>query len=640
LWFCVALAFIGAGIDLRRRKHLNAERVGVREMAPSLAGHLVAAAVAASALGLFAIGSIDGINFIPGAQSSKWLPEFGRRDARIWVPKFWSMFRYGSFANLAGAEISNKASATPYTGGAHADHRNMRGSIASDSFLIDADLTSSDLSYAIFEAADARGASFENANLQGAYFGAANLTGANLLNANIAGASLGSAFGLVPDQIRSANCWPLATTPLTRDLKRLSNSPFGGVLGFSISEGEGSIEIYNWSGGRLDSAGKVFSGVDLRAMSCEGADLHGADFANSDLRLASFRNSDLTKANLEKAIVFQTNFRGTQISAAQVKSMRGWKLGLYDQALETELKGAAASQGFTGAVFDEMEIQDDELRGVNLRGASFLRALMKEAKFQGADFAEAKNLSSAQLFRADLRGARNLDVKTFQGPGARCAAELSYLDDNLIRALHLDPQHNLRVENGDLRGADATGCLLAGLDLGDADLSDADLTGANLAGTQSTGKFWGAKLRDANLLFADLKDAKGLNVLQIKSARHWQLAQLPMDRLAALFPKERNHNEHVKLRNFQHYTLAGTDWSTCDLQESDFSGADLRNAVFDSSNLSLAVFADANLADTSFREARIEWADFRRQAKGSSWVQQASRRKTALERPLADRRRS
>ena len=133
---------------------------------------------------------------------------------------------------------------------------------------------------------------------------------------------------------------------------------------------------------------------------------------------------------------------------------------------------------------DLKKILDEHLLWLNGEGGS--RANLSNADLFGAD------LRGANLSNADLRGA-NLSNANLSNADLRCA-NLSNAD--LFGA-------NLRGANlfgADLRGANLRNADLRDADLRCANLSNADLRGANL----SNADLFGANLRGANLSNADL----------------------------------------------------------------------------------------------------------------------------------------
>ena len=109
--------------------------------------------------------------------------------------------------------------------------------VASDAYLINANLSGADLRGANLSGADLsganlRGADLRGANLRGADLSGANLSGANLSGANLRGADLRGA-NLRGAELQNAKFYGRGGTQI---LKRSQLADFLGALGFIIEE--------------------------------------------------------------------------------------------------------------------------------------------------------------------------------------------------------------------------------------------------------------------------------------------------------------------------------------------------------------------------------------------------------------------
>lgn len=165
---------------------------------------------------------------------------------------------------------------------------------------------------------------------------------------------------------------------------------------------------------------------------------------------------------------------------------------------------------------ESLTLRGTAITGVNLEAANlnrltFLSGDMRGSILIGADL-RAANLKLSDLRSVEL-GAANLST-----------ADLSntYLNaTKLVRAnLYEVKLHKSCLRLADLRETD-----LRNSDLSAADLTNANLTNANLQGSNlSNAILIGTKLSGANLREADLKHAKGLEPMEVQTAKNWKSA--------------------------------------------------------------------------------------------------------------------
>lgn len=162
-----------------------------------------------------------------------------------------------------------------------------------------------------------------------------------------------------------------------------------------------------------------------------------------------------------------------------------------------------------------------DLRGSNLQGADLIGCHLEKAILWNADLSEANlrdsNLESAGLKEACLDSAAltlaNLERATLGGANL----------ENAVCA-------GARMEGAQLHAAKLTAAQLYDVNLSGANLFQADLTGASLLNANLTG----AILKDAtlirtNLQNADLSNAIGLTVEQVRLAVNYESAKLPFN---------------------------------------------------------------------------------------------------------------
>ncbi len=192
------------------------------------------------------------------------------------------------------------------------------------------------------------------------------------------------------------------------------------------------------------------------------------------------------------------------------------------------------------------------------------------------------------LRKTDLRGAELRDAHL---EGA-----------NLVKA-HLEGADfwKARLEGAKLRYAD-----LKKAEFWEAHLDGADLMFAHLEGAH----FWKAHLEGANFQNTDLRLVRGgLKAEQLRPARNWVLAYLPVDELQKLsLPPD--HNQRLESHDLSSYNLAGMD-----LREAMIYLMNLQGVNFHGTNLEEAIFYDCNLEKANLEKANLKGANFTR-AKG------------------------
>ena len=217
----------------------------------------------------------------------------------------------------------------------------------------------SDLSEANFEGANLTGASLNSAVMNRTTFVRAILNKANLSNGNLNGANLSNSL-LIGAFLQQA---------------MLKEAIFTGA----------DIGSANFSGANLESArlGKVkaqgtqLSSTNLSKSEWQGADLSGADLSGANLQNADLSSAKLANANLKDARLQDANLRNADVSSVD---FRGANL---------------AGANFEGAVFQGKATAEQFIQSPP--GS-------KSGRFQGINFAEAKNLDQSQIAYICLQG--------------------------------------------------------------------------------------------------------------------------------------------------------------------------------------------------------------------------------------------
>jgi uncharacterized protein YjbI with pentapeptide repeats/uncharacterized RDD family membrane protein YckC len=217
----------------------------------------------------------------------------------------------------------------------------------------------SDLSEANFEGANLTGASLNSAVMIRTTFVRAVLNKANLSSGNLNGANLSNTL-LIGANLQQA---------------MLKEASFTGA----------DIGSANFSGANLESArlrkvkaqGTQLSLTNLSKSEWQGADLSGADLSGANLQNADLSSAKLANANLKDARLQDANLQNADVSSVD---FRGANLA------GANFQGAV----FLGKVASEQFIQSQP-------GS-------KSGRFQGVNFAEAKNLDQSQIAYICLQG--------------------------------------------------------------------------------------------------------------------------------------------------------------------------------------------------------------------------------------------
>jgi uncharacterized protein YjbI with pentapeptide repeats len=235
---------------------------------------------------LFGIVSWGAIMGVPSGRSE---------GHRTWVPRLMALVGYSPFADLWGAEVSQKKSTwsrnnkdLDSVAGAQLRGANLRYASAFKAFLagarlIDADLRGASLIGADLQDADLVRADLQDADLIGADLRGANLDDARLNDVDLSGADLGGAK-LITAQLIHADLGGANLTSARLNDANLSGADLGARL----------IDA-DLNGANLTSA--HLSGADLSGARLIDADLGGADLTSADLTHCDFRGA--RNVNLE-----------------------------------------------------------------------------------------------------------------------------------------------------------------------------------------------------------------------------------------------------------------------------------------------------------------------------------------------------
>ncbi|MEG3974966.1 pentapeptide repeat-containing protein [Microcoleus sp. herbarium8] len=217
----------------------------------------------------------------------------------------------------------------------------------------------SDLSSANFEGANLTGASLNSAVMNRTTFVRAVLNKANLSSGNLNGANFSSAL-LIGANLQQAILKDAAFTGADIGSANLSGADLSGARLGKVKGQGAQLSLTNLS--KSEWQGADLSGANLKSANLQNADLSSAKLAN-----ANFQDARLQDANLRNADLSSVDFRGANV----------------------------AGVNFQGAVFLGKAASDQFIQ--NPAGS-------KSGRFQGVDFADAKNLDRSQIAYICLQG--------------------------------------------------------------------------------------------------------------------------------------------------------------------------------------------------------------------------------------------
>jgi uncharacterized protein YjbI with pentapeptide repeats len=241
-----------------------------------------------------------------------------------WVPRLMALVGYSPFADLRGAELSQKKSGWSKNDkgidsvvGAQLKGANLRYALASGAFLAGANLSGAklrgaDLSGAVVYGSDLRAVDLSATSLGGADLSAANLSGADLSAADLGNADLSGAEVGNKDMVEGG------TTHL-----EMANLHFANLNGADLVGA-------NLRGAILVSAG--MGDTDLTY-----ADLTDVDLSLANLWRARLDGADLNGAYLDNADLTYSDFRGAKnLDLGAVKGASHWDRAFYNDRHSAE----------------------------------------------------------------------------------------------------------------------------------------------------------------------------------------------------------------------------------------------------------------------------------------------------------------
>ncbi|MCC3421240.1 MAG: pentapeptide repeat-containing protein [Microcoleus sp. PH2017_29_MFU_D_A] len=203
---------------------------------------------------------------------------------------------------------------------------NLEGIVEQREYLIDIDLSGSDLHSSIWQGCDLSGANLSNANLENANLSSTCLVGANVSNANLANANLWYAelsganlenanlnnVNLVKTNLTGTNFCAAKWQNINTESALFCHTiiPNGSYKSDPVRVIETQELLRRYAAGERRFEGIVLYRADLR-----GVDLHNIIMPNAHLA-----NANLSGANLQESCLTNVNFRGTDLSGANLKN--------------------------------------------------------------------------------------------------------------------------------------------------------------------------------------------------------------------------------------------------------------------------------------------------------------------------------
>lgn len=261
---------------------------------------------------------------------------------------------------------------------------------------------------------------------------------------------------------------------------------------------------------RADLRGATLDGVCLDGATLDGARLDGASLRGAKLRGASFSlvegsGVDFTEADLEEAIAERAILPG-----AIFRRVRGAALVLEECFA-------------VGGDFAEAVLTGAELPRSNFDEASFRRAILTDARIEGASLRRAclDHIDAATLRAADGCDLSEAQIRWSMLSGASFSRSIligtKLTESTLTRATFA----GARLEGAELLAVKARGASFANASMAGSSLSDADLLGARFEGADlRLADLRGANLYGAELWRAAMSDARldGANIEGTKLA--------------------------------------------------------------------------------------------------------------------------
>ena len=280
------------------------------------------------------------------------------------------------------------------------------------------------------------------------------------------------------------------------------------------------------------------------------AGVRGADLSGMDLSNAKASNTFLVGANLKGSRLFEATLNGANLAEAKLKNS---------------------------------DLRDAELKGTVLEGA----------KLEGADLTNVKYLTCDQIKSALIDEKTVFPFYLVKGETEKqkCNKRTNYQDSDLQGVdFHGVDLTGADFKNADLHNVNFKDFVFQRVNFKKANLQRINFQGANFIDVD----FYGAKLKESQLEYSNLVNAKNLTCEQINSASINGETILPVylkniwmvsDRSRTCERRTDFQGESLQGVSFQRVDLRGFNFKGANLSEADFKGASLEGVDLTGVNL-------------------------------------------------------
>ncbi len=385
------------------------------------------------------------------------------------------------------------------------------------------------------------------------------------------------------------------------------------------------------------------SGADLSKVSLARQDLSYADLSNVDLSDANLQDTvligvKLTNATLPVSLAY-LNLEEADLTGQDLRDidLTGASLA-YAKLENADLSGTSPTERldltktrWTGAKFNNADLQYADLSGVYLLDAEFTNAKIAYSDFSGADLTGVDfqavfntDITGVKLVNANLAGSdfSGLNLTTIDSQslaGAKMSGAI-FVNANLS-GINLAGQNlyatvfrganfqygtsvnNPRLLNANLRNADLSEANLSYMNLSNINFTNSDLSSAVLTGTNLTGTiFRGANLQNAML------DAQVMSKIDFVSADLRGIQNLKSIVLDSDFSYADMSGLNLEAKSFSKSTAAGSPG--CKFKGTIFNATSFSNGTNGSTGGTGTSFAGANLSGQDFSNKIMDAVNF------------------------------
>lgn len=250
-----------------------------------------------------------------------------------------------------------------------------------------------------------------------------------------------------------------------------------------------------------------------------------------------------------------------------------------------EVSHSLRGRDFNYARFDGTDLKRVDLRGAQLKNASFIESILSDAKIKNTTF-EGAVLRKAKFERVDFEDS------FFVG------ADLRGVDLSTVKNLHKADLNKVNFAGVDLHKFVFQKANLSGANFSNAILKEADFSKANLVGTDfSNSILSGASFFEAGIYGADFSKA---TIIEANFSKAY------LD--GANFSRSNLNGAIFKLANLDGVSFKKASLVGSDLAFAKLAGANLEGAMLRGSDLKLTHLYGANLQGAHLEGANLYWS--------------------------------